>query len=318
MKVPNSSDPYISVIIPSYNSIYTIKKTLEGLSKQSILSKILEIIIVDSSDDILTKEYLKTINESVIKIIYSGIRIMPAKQRNIGALIAKGKLLAFIDSDAFPENDWLYYIDEAYSNGCLVGGGSYLIEESQVANKMIIAQYYFEFGEFIPVGNRRQKKMVPACNLFCDKDLFLDLKGFPLIRASEDSLFGVIVNRFMALNFIPQAKVYHIFREKKKDSYKNLKLLGKYIILYRKAFYPNLYNSTLYLIISFPLIVFYKLCKVYFRTLMHGQNHFKNLNRAIIEYILCVIHWSFGVWQGIFSETKLIIPKLPELYNIKD
>jgi len=293
--------PYISIIIPSYNSFRTITKTIEKILTQDSYNKIKEIIIVDSSDDEITNNILDKIKlSSIVKVINSGIKIMPAVQRNIGAYNAKGQLLVFIDSDAYPASDWLCGIQEAYSKGYVVGGGSYLIENNQTKIKHIIAQYYFEFGEFIPIGEIRKKKTVPSCNLFCDKELFYKVNGFPIVRASEDTMFCLNINNYKTLYFFPQIKVYHIFRENIHDSRRNMKLLGKYIIIYRKFSLPHLYRNKICLIAIFPFIVFYKFTKVYSRTIIQGPVHFFKINKAFINYLQCVALWSFGVLQGIF------------------
>lgn len=305
--------PYISIIIPSYNSAHTIGRTLEGINSQSIKDKILEIIIVDSSDDLVTKSFLNSLESSVVKVIHSGIKVMPAKQRNIGAFAAKGELLVFIDSDAIPNTDWLVHINNAYSSGFTVGGGSYLIDKQQAHIKMVVAEYYFELGEFIPKGKIRPKRVVPSCNLFCERDFFLQIEGFPIIRASEDSLFCLNVNKYKSLYFVPDAKVTHIFRENKTGALNNLKLLGKYVIIYRKIFYPGIYNRKILLIFLLPIIVCSKFFRVYFRTLLSGWSSFKYLSRSVKELLLCTTSWTYGLWCGIFHKDQMESPEPDKL-----
>jgi len=300
-----TTSPFISIIIPSYNSAHTIGRTLDGIRSQINFHKILEIIIVDSSDDSITKEFFDSIKSPLIKIITSGIRVMPAKQRNIGAEAAKGNLLVFIDSDAIPSEDWLHQIEKVYLDGYKVGGGSYLIDPSQINHKMVVAEYYFELGEFIPAGNLRYKKVVPSCNLFCDRDLFKQVNGFPLIRASEDSLFCLKVNKISHLCFVPEASVIHIFRENQAGALTNLRMLGKFVIIYRKLFYPKIYNNINHLILLYPLIVLFKFFKVYLRALNYGWYHFSMLNYSFSELILCIDSWSAGLWDGIFDKSAI-------------
>jgi hypothetical protein len=73
----------------------------------------------------------------------------------------------------------------------------------------------------------RVKRILPSCNLFCDRLLFRQLGGFPKIRASEDSLFCLKAGELTDLVFIPDAGVYHIFRLDKDDFIRNQLLIGK-------------------------------------------------------------------------------------------
>ncbi|NJK86646.1 MAG: glycosyltransferase family 2 protein [Bacteroidales bacterium] len=91
------NNPKCSVVIPSYNSAKTIEFTLKHLFSQSASDRILEVIVVDSSDDGVTPALLeKYASENKIVHINSGTRVMPAIQRNIGAKNAKGDLLLLL------------------------------------------------------------------------------------------------------------------------------------------------------------------------------------------------------------------------------
>ena len=111
----------ISVVVPSYNSHLTIKHTIEGVlaADEGYLK---ELIIVDSSDDELTRAIIDDYSDKVTKI-YLDSKTIPATGRNIGAKHASGKLLAFIDSDAYPNPNWLSQIAKANAAGKQVGGG---------------------------------------------------------------------------------------------------------------------------------------------------------------------------------------------------
>lgn len=299
-----SPNPYISVIIPSYNSFRTIETTIQGIISQRGVEDLCEVIVVDSSDDTCTKVILSHLNHPLVKVINSGEKVIPSHQRNIGAYNSQGKLLVFIDSDAYPASNWLCSIKKAYSNGYMVGGGSVLIQDEQRIIKHIVAQYYFEFGEFIPTGEIRSKKMIPSCNLFCDKVLFFKVNGFPEIRASEDSLFCVNVNKCCTLFFFPEIQIFHIFRDEKKCALRNQKLLGKYIIIYRKCLNPCIYNKKVILTCLLPLIVLYKFVVVYFRFVPKSFKHFIMINKAFFQFVNCLIYWSIGVFQGVFSNVQ--------------
>ena len=90
----------ISIIVPSYNSCRTIGRTLESLRPRLSEEKILELIVVDSSDDRQTRVLLKNYEKlEKIKIVLLEQKAIPALARNIGFEHATGDLLCFIDSD---------------------------------------------------------------------------------------------------------------------------------------------------------------------------------------------------------------------------
>ena len=283
----------VSVIIPSYNSTQTIGHTIDHVLKQSAFDRIKEIIIVDSSDDDLTMKQLKQYNHPKIHCIVSGVRVMPAIQRNIGAKHATGDILAFIDSDAYPANDWAEKIIEAFRSGWKTGGGSYAVPEFQHKSKIALGQYYLEFNEFINTGASRSVKLLPSCNLFCEKNLFHKAGGFPEIRASEDSLFGLKVNRISPMVFLPQAVVYHIFRENNKHFLSNQALIGKYIYIYRKAFYESIYLGD-WMPVFIPVIAAAKFLRIVFRIMKAGPYHFLRFLKSFPIFIAGMVHWMAG------------------------
>ena len=90
----------VSVIIPVYNSEYTIERTVDSVMNQTFLP--LEIIIVDdcSTNKICEEILFKLKNKyAEIQIICLQENAGPATARNVGWNIAKGKYIAFLDSD---------------------------------------------------------------------------------------------------------------------------------------------------------------------------------------------------------------------------
>lgn len=90
--------PLVSVIIPVKEiNGYLREETVPALQRQTCNN--LEIIILP---DKKSKEvFLKT------KIIPSWPKTGPADKRDIGAKLAKGEFLAFLDDDSYPEMSWL-------------------------------------------------------------------------------------------------------------------------------------------------------------------------------------------------------------------
>lgn len=90
--------PKVSVVVPTYNSAQYISETINSIIAQTYHD--IEIIIVDdcSTDD--TERVVKSFSSDKIRYIrltknHGG----PSKPRNVGIKAAKGKYIAFCDSD---------------------------------------------------------------------------------------------------------------------------------------------------------------------------------------------------------------------------
>ena len=92
--------PLVSVIIPTYNRAYILPLAIESVINQTFQD--LELIIIDDASEDNTKELVeKYMRISKIPIVYfrNKKRLGPAGARNIGIELAKGRLIAFLDSD---------------------------------------------------------------------------------------------------------------------------------------------------------------------------------------------------------------------------
>ena len=98
MKQYKNPKPLVSVVIPTYNGAWHIKKCLKSVWNQTY--KNYEIIVVDdcSKDD--TKAYIKSLKDKNIKLLQTKKNSGgPAIPRNLGISKAKGKYIAFLDDD---------------------------------------------------------------------------------------------------------------------------------------------------------------------------------------------------------------------------
>jgi glycosyltransferase involved in cell wall biosynthesis len=305
------SSPTISIITPCYNSADTLKILLEELPKQTVWERVIEYIIVGYTDDGVTEELLRKNKDPKLKLVFLEENHNPAVKRNLGAKMAKGDIICFIDADAYPAKDWIETIINAYESGIKVGGGSYSIPEFQSKKSIAICQYFIEFSQFMPFGKVRRTPLVPTCNLFCDRKLFLNVGGIPEIRASEDSLFGLKVNEYEPMYFIPKARVFHIFREDRQKYLSNQFMLGKYVFVYRKYHYNNIYfKPFLFYIMLIPFALF-KMLRIFVRVCKLGKGYPKLFFKSFGLFIRGIIVWFKGFIQG-FKEYDQLILELSE------
>lgn len=315
----------LSVIIPAYNSHLTLGASIDALMNQTAYSQIDQIIIVDSSDNKVALDQLESLGKKEkVLIITSGIRVMPAKQRNIGAKHAKSDLLCFLDSDAYPSPDWIEKILNANASGVRAGGGSYRLPPFQEDMVIPRAQYFLEFNEFFDVGKPRRKLMLPSCNLFCERGLFAQVGGFPEIRASEDTLFGLLVNQKETLMFFPDIAIHHIFREQKEHYYNNQALIGMYIFIYRKYIYNSVYYRGILPYFLLPGFVLIKLARILPRIIKSGKMRMKFFIPTSVQFLAGLFYWTRGFWKGIgkykdmeslFKQHEQLSPDAIECYR---
>ncbi len=98
--------PFVSVIIVTWNSKPYLFNCLSALSKQTIQD--FEVVLVDngSTDNSLDNmKYQWRDHQLIVESLDANLGFAVAN--NIGARLARGKYLALLNADAFPEPDWL-------------------------------------------------------------------------------------------------------------------------------------------------------------------------------------------------------------------
>ena len=97
----SGDNPTVSVIIPTYNRANLINRSVSSVLNQTF--KDFEVIVVDDGSIDNTENVVKNFNDSRIKYIKGEKNVGAAAARNIGIKVAKGKFIAFQDSD----DEWL-------------------------------------------------------------------------------------------------------------------------------------------------------------------------------------------------------------------
>ena len=170
----------VSIIIPYYKKKDYIKKTINSILKQTY--KKFEIIIINDEPGELSKNILSFLKkkDSRIKIINNKKNIGAGKSRNKGINIAKGKYIAFIDSDdLWKKNKLLKQIEFMRKKNIEISHTSYEIIDDDLAIR----------------GTRQAKltnykKLIKSCDIglstvIIKKSLIKNLR-FPNLKTKED------------------------------------------------------------------------------------------------------------------------------------
>jgi glycosyltransferase involved in cell wall biosynthesis len=193
----------VSIITPSYNSVRFISETIESVLDQTYIHW--EMIIIDdgSSDNSIKIVESYLLKDSRIKLIKLSKNMGPATTRNYGIKEAKGRYIAFLDSDdLWYPNKLLQQISFMYNNDIALSYTRYNhIEEK---SKKIINEIYIpskvSYSELLKqniIGcltaiydtKKLGKIYMPEIRQRQDYALWLDiLKKIPYAYGIEESL----------------------------------------------------------------------------------------------------------------------------------
>ncbi len=110
--------PKVSVVVCCYNAAPTLDECLRSLKQLAYPDY--EVIVIDDGSKDGTHLIAEKHGMNCIRVPNGGL----SKARNLGIDAAKGEIVAFIDSDAYADPDWLYYMVTALEehNASAVGG----------------------------------------------------------------------------------------------------------------------------------------------------------------------------------------------------
>src|SRR5262245_58949265 len=95
-----------SVVIPTFQRSALLRETLDSLHRQT--DKGFEVVVVCDGDDSATRKLAQRYRADYpLKWIFQVVNKGQASARNEGARAAQGELLAFLDDDTTPTDEWL-------------------------------------------------------------------------------------------------------------------------------------------------------------------------------------------------------------------
>lgn len=285
----------ISVVIPSYNTQDVLTGTLQALSKQ-VCDNGFEVIVVDCSEGAEVEEICGQFDARYHREIE---RFNPGKGRNIGAGLASGSLLVFVDADVILkpdalQNAWLFY----QAGNDIFGGALELNEEKQVGASSYLEHYYFNHESQAGRPECDRSNLSSALMLF-DKKLFLDNGGFKDIPRMQDTeLTERLVKQGCRLRFTPT-----VVGLQTQDSPLN-KVIRKIYIGGKNLYFLRYQQKSLLFKIVFalalPLLTALKLIRIFARHLRYQTGKQKMILLKISPLIVYGgICWMFGLYRSM-------------------
>lgn len=222
----------ISIIIPLKEINSYLKESIPHILSLNYPKDKYEIIILPNYKP---KHIPKYLQHQQIKIVETGY-ISPAVKRDIGAAKAKGKILAFMDDDSYPRDDWLIAAEKTFENlpedFAAINGPAITPNNATIREKMSGAFFESRLGggathRCKDVGKSFKIDDAPSVNLLVRRDAFLKVGGFGSeYWPGEDSIF---CQKLKDNGY----KLWHqnnliVFHHRRKTITKHLKQVSKY------------------------------------------------------------------------------------------
>ena len=214
---PSISQPYFSIVIPTYNRPQSLATCLASLEKLDYPRDRFEVIVVDDGSKISLDDAIAPFYESLNLTLITQANAGPATARNTGAKVAKGTVLAFTDDDCQPAANWLRILELYFSGDCqsseityAVGGKIYnsLCENYYSTASQAIIDYLYQYYNAEP----RDAVFFTTNNLAVFAADFHAIGGFDetFSIASEDREFCARWRtKGYKLIYVPEVVVYH-------------------------------------------------------------------------------------------------------------
>ncbi len=211
--------PLVSVVIPTYNRPRQLAQCLDGLSQLTYPRNRFEVIVVNDGGPIdLTPAvagYRDRLNLTLLRQPRGG----PGAARNAGAAAARGDIIAFLDDDCRPAEDWLLRLATCFSletdqrsarsPNRLIGGpilNALPHNPFSTASQLLIDYFYARFSR------TNNASFLSSSSFALSRASFHAVGGFhpQLSRASEDRDF---CDRWLShgycITYAPELIVYH-------------------------------------------------------------------------------------------------------------
>ena len=211
----SDADIVVSVVVVAKNEEKHIASCIESLLAQDYPQEFYEIIVVDGCSTDRTQEIVRSYP---VKLIIADRGII-GYQRNIGAMTAKGKYVAFTDADCVVSNQWLAKLVEALGNSptdvVAVGGPNLVLDSDPIFARVIGYMQETLLGSGGSPQSYRMNKpkyvySVPNCNIAYVADTLRSEKYDDKLSVGDDGDINYRLKqkgyRFL---YLPDALVWH-------------------------------------------------------------------------------------------------------------
>jgi GT2 family glycosyltransferase len=232
-----TSWPRVSVVVASYNGASTLDQCLRSLSTLDYPNY--EVIVINDGSRDATPEIAARYPVRCISVENGGL----SRARNLGVSEATGSIVAFLDSDAYADPDWLYFLVTALEekDAAAVGGPNLSPEDDNFVAQCIDRSPGNPTHVLL---DDELAEHVPGCNMTFRKSALEAIGGFdPVYRVAGDDVdvCWKLLARGERIVFCPSAFVWHHRRASVRAFLRQQKGYGQ-AEGYLKRAYPSRFN----------------------------------------------------------------------------
>ena len=218
----------ISIIIPTYNSASTLRKTLLSIFQQTY--KNYEVIIIDSYSKDNTLNIIKEFNSKKIRIIKVSKNKKLSYARYVGITKANGKYIAFLDSDD------VWYKNKLKTQLTLMGNEKF----SSTAFKLVKKNKKLKinnFPKFLSIDDLIYTRPIANSSVIVEKKLIFEIANkYQNVEYAEDYLWWLkIMSKLGRTLFINKVLVNISIQQKSRTKMNFLKNLKSLFFIYKKV-----------------------------------------------------------------------------------
>ncbi len=193
--------PEISVVVPALNEEKYIGHMFDGLSRQ--IFKNFEVIVVDGNSTDKTRVIARKRHARVLVEKRKGMGLA----RNVGARVARGRIIVFLDADTKPSPTLLDAYHEGMEGGVVAATGPILPLED--AKKTISLGYRFVSTLFVRLTINVGRPALVGSNFAVMKREFNRVHGFNKnFMTYEDWDLSARMGKLGSIRYIDDALVY--------------------------------------------------------------------------------------------------------------
>jgi len=204
-----SSEPFFSVIVPTFERHAQLSSCLQALCNLRYPSDRFEVVVVDDGSADSVEPVVQGLSHLMNLKLFFQTNAGPAAARNLGAQHARGEFLAFTDDDCAPDPDWLRALAAGFSRNPdqIVGGrtvNALSYNPYSQTSQLIIDVVYDHF-------NSKGARFFACNNFAVAANRFRELGGFNagFITAEDRELCDRWLAQGFSMTYAPNALVYH-------------------------------------------------------------------------------------------------------------